>query len=240
MSYQSISGKRPEEDRRFRWTFSTGEIERFLQDKIDSTIAHFNREIPNEADRYPGIRIAVNSIRVGKKFTPLMAIIPTEVLVNYATPSDELSIFNPMESSGVAKIDKPYYMVLSSFMYTEEEAEEFTSSDFMQTMHVNRTAADRIKRYSKARIHEFGGDPCVVVMLDPIRVIHNMMRPSDAKQSRDYSIEISDAVNRHDGDYQYKVYQDFGGKKNKNKQGKKNKEIARRNHNALVNMLNGR
>lgn len=190
----------------------------------------------------PDITITLHTLECSKKFRPLFLMMPTSALAESSKnekKKNEPSIFNTSNNGEQnAKLHKPLFEAIKPFLYTKGDVEAFTKSpNIRRTLRIDSYAAYNIKNFHMPKVQTFnnGRDEYVVVVIDPIRLFHQMLETdSDPKGgNRGYDVEIGLSENIRQGNFKYEVFKVFtnnGKKKNKNKsdRDKVNMEIQRK------------
>lgn len=227
---KTISGIAPTERREIPYDVTTNEAEAFLQKKFDAIVKQMNREIrkynedhPDEDD-YPledDVEVNLITNRMSSKFYPFVLVLPSSVLKDGSKKrgKNELDIFNPQHSEQNANMKKPMYDIIQPFLYDDNDKKSFFSTNFQHALKISSRTAGSLKANCRPKIHYFDKDRVsyVVVLLDPLRLFHNMLTLVDDKTP--YDIMIDNVEQLKAGNFKYHISRVAKSKNKKNKKG---------------------
>lgn len=198
------------------FSITTSDVESYLQKKIDTVL---NRAASgNSASK---IDVRVYTTEAGKSFLPFVVILPLEALEdkNHKKQKPMPSIFDTKGTDGTANLKKEIYEVLSAYTFNKQDGEMFKSDSWRRDHHVNREATTVLlgMRTPKVVSMEGGRLKVVELMIDPIRVFHDMLKmPND---NRNFMINVDGWQKIQTGEFRYDVKRALNknkGKKYKN------------------------
>lgn len=243
---RTVSGLVPERRKAEPYNITTMKAEAFLQKKFDAIIQIMNKEIRKHNQEHPDEKpipyqdpVEVNLIttRMSQKFYPFVLMLPSSVLENknQYEEGDELDIFNPQHSEKNARIKEPLYKIIQPFFYDDNDRKAFYSQNFQHTLKISHSTADALKVNCRLRIHHFAKESVtyVAVLLDPLRLFHNMLTSTD--DNTPFSVFIDRVDQMKGGDFRYSVLRSPKDRNNK-KRHKGGLDIEK----AIVRRINGR
>ena len=198
------------------FSITTSDVESYLQKKIDTVL---NRAASgNSASK---IDVRVYTTEAGKSFLPFVVILPLEALEdkNQKKQKPMPSIFDTKGTDGTANLKKEIYEVLSAYTFNKQDGEMFKSDSWRRDHHVNREATTVLlgMRTPKVVSMEGGRLKVVELMIDPIRIFHDMLKmPND---NRNFMINVDGWQKIQTGEFRYDVKRALNknkGKKYKN------------------------
>lgn len=196
------AGIRPDENE-LPFTISTSQVEEYLQKKVDAVA---NKIGDGE------VNVSVYSTEAGKAFIPFMVTLPTKVMKDGKKSGDTKnipSIFLGGESQGTevnANMRPEYFAVFSPYTYSKTDEQAFFSEDWRRARKVNRGSSVILKNYRTPKISKLqsnGGERVVLLMIDPLRVFHDMLTIPD--DNRQFKPEITGLRKQKDGEYMYQM-----------------------------------
>ena len=223
---------------------TTQDLESFIQTKFDAIVQMINDDIDKKGENHPKMQKAdiilftVNPYTDGvpgknKRFFPLLLMMPLSVLKGGRKDRNcnELAIFNPMNADHAIKIKDPFYKLISSFMYSKDDEKAFFSAEWRHTMHIDAAVSAKLKFWRLPKIDKFGKgnlEEFVVVLIDPIRLIHNYNENVDASHddpSNKFKINITDVNQISSSNFKYSIERVLV-KRNKKKNGSSSDKIS--------------
>lgn len=227
---ETLSGITPAESNRILYIENTTKVETFLQKKFDLVIEQMNRVTQEWNDTHPdseqrplqeAVEITLSTTRMSSKFYPFLLIMPSSVLKERAgkQQKNELSIFNPQHSERAANMKKPLYEIIKPFMYDENDKEAFFTPTLQHELKISSRISGSIKANCRLKIHSFdkGRANYVAVLLDPIRLLHNMA--TFVNNSAPFIIQVDQVEQVKGGNFRYHFYQVFTTNRGKKKKG---------------------
>lgn len=197
------SGLTPNEDR-LPYSITTSNVESYLQKKIDTVMNRAALEAKKEPEK---IEVRVYTTEAGKSFLPFVVILPLDALEDrkQKKQSNMPSIFDTKSVDGTANLKKPIYEVLSAYVFNKQDGEAFKSDSWRRDHHVNREATGVLlsMRTPKVVSMENGKLKVVELMIDPMRVFHDMLRIDS--DNRQYRIQIESWQKIQTGEFRYDV-----------------------------------
>lgn len=184
------------------FTITTTDVENYLQRKmniINSSMA--------QAGNPKNIDVRVYTTEAGTKFVPFVVILPLDVLQNNKNKrNDEPDIFNPKSEDKSANLLEPYYNLLKSYVYNKDDENAFFAEDWRRARGVSRDTSPSLKMMRTPKVTSMDGGrvQVVSVMIDPLRIFHDMLIMTDDNR-RDFKIEISGWQKIRTGEFRYDV-----------------------------------
>ena len=202
------SGKSPD-DEKLPFSFSTTEIETYLQKKLDVALNAVAKANGEKADK---IEVKLYTTEAGKPddkgfgFLPIMVILPLEALESRREQKKSAkmaSIFDTKAEDGTASLKRAVYEVLSAYVFDKYDANAFKSNSWQREHHVSReTATYLINMRTPHVIRMNGGKTQVVgVLIDPVRILHDMTKIEG--DNRNYHVNLYKYKKYHTGEYLY-------------------------------------
>lgn len=201
------------------FTISTADVREYLQAKMDVICDAMAKQGKNLGH----IDIMVYSPETfGRKFIPFTIFLPTDILVGKrkTVNKDEPSIFNPAVEDKAVDIIQPIYNLLKCYTYSSADKEAFERSKFLKReLNLSHNNLYDIMRYMTPKVVKFPSSKyeLVTLLLDPIRVFHDMLIMPDSK--KDFSIIIESCQKIRGNEYNYNIIRTVYNGKNKNKNG---------------------
>ena len=215
--FQTRSGLVPNEAQ-LPFSITTSDVEAYLQKKIDTMLNKAANQSGETADK---IDVRVYTTEAGKGFLPFVVILPLEALDNRQKRQNKPmpSIFDTKGTDGTANLKKEIYDVLSAYTFNKQDGEMFKSDSWRRDHHVNREATTVLlgMRTPKVVSMEGGRLKVVELMIDPIRVFHDMLKMQD--DTRNFMVNIDGWQKIQTGEFRYDVKRALNkskGKKYKN------------------------
>ena len=210
--YKTRAGIMPSE-KELPFTITTTDVEQYLQRKLNVVVNGMRKE-----GNYTGedMEIRVITVEMGTKFIPFTVLLPMNVLKERRKrPKEELSIFNPKDSDNTVVMHDPIARMLASYTFDKADGEAFFSSDWRRARGVSNSASSTLKHNRLPRVQKLnnGSMERVTVLIDPIRVFHDMLVMED--NNANFRIEITDWQKIRSGEFRYEVNRVINSKKNK-------------------------
>lgn len=195
------AGIRPDENE-LPFSISTHQVEEYLQKKVNAVVNRIGEE---------DVQIQVYSTEAGKAFIPFMVILPTSVMKNGKNKSQDKSIPRiflggvETQEDTSANMKEEFYKVFSPYIYSKTDEAAFFSEDWRRARKVNRDTSPILKRYRTPRVSKFnnGKETVVMLMIDPMRVFHDMLTIPD--DNRQFKPEVTGWRKVQDGDFIYQM-----------------------------------
>ena len=145
-----------------------------------------------------------------------MLILPEQVLERNKMNNENISsIFKPDETDAV-RFEKFYYDMLKTYAFSDDDYRAFRSQDWRRRAKVRGTITNALIKYAKPKIEYFNGSGRKVVMLiDPIRLIHDML-VSESRPNQKFTIWLSEWKKIENGNYDFTVERKVEKSKGKN------------------------
>lgn len=204
------SGLRPDE-RNLPYTITTQFVREFLQGKFDVIVDKMN-EANTRGKKQEKIDIKLFTTGAGGAFFPFIIMLPLAVLERYGLDesNDEPSIFHPEEDEDLDAVllKDEFYQLIKIYAFSKEDESAFFSDDWRRQRKVSRETSRNLKvlRTPKVNRYDCGGEkvPFVVMLLDPIRVFHDILTSPD--NPCDFTVEINSWQKlQKDGEFSYSV-----------------------------------
>jgi len=220
------AGLQPSQNDELSFKITTGAVEKYLQDRMNAVVRIARERHDKDNDEknisYPNVNIRVYTPKAGRNFYPFIITLPLDVLVDeeerqkdgfysiYDTDSDE-------DGKKQYLIKDAYWKVLEPFQYTKKDASAFTTDVFKRTLGVKHAAAIFIKdiRTPKVLDPTNSGKKVVTMLLDPLKIFHDMVKTDDDR--RNYVVDIIRADEVKKGEYVYKIIRRINKKGDKNR-----------------------
>lgn len=210
------SGITPDE-KKLPYSIMTSDVEEYLQKKIDTML---NRAANQNKDVDKDIEIRVYTTEAGKSFLPFVVILPISVLEDRRKQYKQNmpSIFDTKEYDGTANLRKEIYNVLSAYTFNKQDRELFKSDSWRREHGVNREATTVLLSLTTPKVVSMDGNLKVVeLMIDPIRVFHDMLKINN--DQRNFTVKIEEWQKIQTGEFRYDIKRIINkgkGKKYKN------------------------
>lgn len=195
------------------YSITTSDVEAYLQKKIDTML---NKAATQNNDTMDKIDVRVYTTEAGKGFLPFVVILPLEALASKPQRVKNMpSIFDTKEVDGTANLKKEIYEVLSTYTFNKQDGEMFKSDSWRRDHHVNREAVTVLlsMRTPKVVSMEGGRLKVVELMIDPIRVFHDMLKMQD--DNRNFMVNVDGWQKIQTGEFRYDVKRALNKNKNK-------------------------
>lgn len=204
------------------YDITTAECEKFIQEKFNSMVTAMRGGGSKDV---PDIQVTLLTVRGSDKFFPFVVLLPLDVLASSRKNAQELSIFNPHDEDGVQKLKNEFYAILSPFMYNKADRNGFNSGEWKRALNVSNRVAGSLHLMSTPRIQKVGGrdsgTEVVMLLLDPLRVMHDMLVDLNNKNER-FHVNVKNVELVQKGNYMYQIERRLDGKGKKNNSFKDN------------------
>lgn len=214
--FQARSGLRPNE-KNLPYTITTQNVRDYLQGKFDVIVDKMNQA--NRDEHQKRIDIKIFTTEAGGAFLPFIIMLPLDVLArsNKNNSDTEPAIFHPEEDedTDVVSLKNEFFQLLKIYAFSKEDESAFFSDDWRRQRKVSRETSRNLKSLRTPKLNRYGsgGDkvPYVIMLLDPIRIFHDMLIFSD--NQTDFTVEIKSWQRlQKGGEYSYDVIRRMFGK----------------------------
>lgn len=172
-----------------RYEFTTTEVKNYLQEKFNA----IEKALNASGNKAPHVDIGLISADIGVGFQPFCIVLPDLVLDKKNSNDSIPSCFQIDESDGV-KIKPHYYKLLQAYAYSDRDRAAMMSGEWRNARGIkNKNVAQGFMTYTKAKIETSGGrgnNNTVILMLDPVRVFHDMLTDADNVGQRFKVVDI--------------------------------------------------
>lgn len=215
--FKSKWGKTPEVDR-LEFKITSSELETFLRSKIDelnNSLVRNNVQVDmiNTSDMY------VRAIEVGKKFAPLIVMLPPEVLNRSGYNPNIPEIFQNNDN-GFVPLKRVYWEMLRRYTFSKRDVDAIRSRNIQRHLEIRRQ--DYIREYVNFstpkiiyRDKDKGIIDKVAVITDPNPMIHEMLVNEFARNERFSTTMVDITVFKQNDSAIYRVFRETlkrGGK----------------------------
>lgn len=200
------------------YEIATATCEEFIQDKFNKVVTAMRKTSGNT--EIPDIQVTLITVKGSEKFFPFVALLPLDVLASSRKNSNELSIFNPQDEDGVQKLKNEFYYILSPYMFNKADRAAFNSGEWKRTLGVSNRLATSLNLMSTPRIQKVGGrgsngTEVVLVLLDPLRVMHDMLVDL-TNTNEQFRVDVKNVELIQKGNFMYHVERVLNKKNKKN------------------------
>ena len=230
-NFQTKAGLNPSQNT-LTYKISTSDAEKFLQDKMNIVVqkmrddgyqVYTSKSDQPEIRKYNGPNIDVNliGISMSSAFIPLACILPMDVIAERKKKKkEELSIFDPKGSDGTLNLYLPIARLLAAYSYNKEDTKAFFSPDWRRVRKISNSVAPTLKYNATPKVQRINGgkDEVVSLMIDPVRLFHDMLKMED--NHADFHVEIVDSQRQREGEFIFTVNRVLNKKNKKGKGGK--------------------
>lgn len=166
-------------------------------------------------DGNKAVEVRLNSVRSGKRFVPMVAILPMSAREGYDDSYDEndfdlATALNNEDDDGYVRLRPYVYEVLSQFAFSKEEMDNIMSPKFRNANNMRLDAAKNLKSIRRPCIVNYGGKKKIALAINPIPLFHLMANDDD---NSDYRINLKPVKRIKDMNWLYQITK----KRNKNK-----------------------
>ena len=202
------SGKSPD-DEKLPFSFSTTEIEAYLQKKLDvalAGVAKANNTTPDKIEARLYTTEAGKPDDKGFGFLPIMVILPLDALEDRRSAKKNQkieSIFDTKSEDGTANLKRPVYEVLSAYTFDKYDAGSFKSNAWQREHHVSHETAQYLLSMRTPKVIRMNGGKTQVIgiLIDPVRILHDMVKIEG--DNRNYHVSLYKYKKYHTGEYLY-------------------------------------
>lgn len=178
------------------FVISTSDAERFLQNKFNLLRGELG-----------GTQVSLFTTEVSKKFLPFMLLLPTSVMQgnNHKQGGGELSIFKPDQSDSRVELKKEVYATIAPYVFNKADEQAFFSPDWKREREVSSSMSNKLKYTRTPHIQKYNNNKVqfVAMLIDPIRLFHDMLSNPDVNEQFRISIRSVEKVKT--GEYRYDV-----------------------------------
>lgn len=210
------------------YDISSSKVELFLRKKFQFVNNELQRNNVKMETVNPE-KVNVRGIQIGRSFAPLILTMPETVLIRQSYDPNLPEIFQN-EDDDAAKLKPVYWKMLSKWMFTKKDAEDFRSRALQRQLGVNNPNDVREFIYfTKPRLKsmetEYGRRSIVMVIIDPGVLFHDMLVFEEFPNQR-FETRIHDFTILEDNEAVYEVYREVIKRKH-NKQDKDIEAVGR-------------
>lgn len=214
MSLSVRSGAVAAEDN-VMYKISTDQAKDYLQKKFNMLY-----EVAKKKGKdFPDVKIIMYNQQLGKEFLPFILVLPIDVLENRTREENIPSVFMPDEDERSIRLNGIIYQLLSNYAFNKDDKRAFRSSEWKNRAGIYRRGdtIGTLLKYSTPKIENFGGAGKKVVMLiDPIRLFHDMLVDERATR-QDFNVWIQSWNKIEDGSYEFSITRSVQKKKGESK-----------------------
>lgn len=204
---------------------TTAMIQEYMQNRFDMLVANLRKNVEKYAD-LGDIKIKAATTGISNKFYPIFLIMPTEILEKHALMEDSsipMAFYDHSdEEDETARLIPIFENFLKLYAYGESDIRMFENKEYLREINVNTNLMRRMKGFVKARMMKINKDKnhdddenrdkCyVTIMLDPIRILHDMVVDEDNPKAR-FKITIVEVKKFKNGLYEYRFKKKFTGR----------------------------
>lgn len=197
------------------FSFSTDDVQSYLQKKFNNVTDVMKKNGINQGD----VNILVTTLRCSKKFMPFLLVLPLNTLEGKQNRHDnELDIFNPDSSERSEKLKQPFYNLVGAYTYNKKDGDAFFSPEWRRALGISVKISHMLKSTRTPKIQKVnkGKNQYVVVLIDPIRIFHDMLENVEDATEK-FKVQIDHVEQIKAGNYRYEIKRVRGkNKKNKN------------------------
>jgi hypothetical protein len=233
---RTTSGAQPKKDTPLNFDLSTQYIQKWIREKFRSVNDALVKANANDVPQINYEDIKIKTINFSNKFAPLLLTMPGSVLDrNNYNPNIPEMFQNTDEQS--VPLRSYYWKLLSNWMYSKKDAEEFRSRQLQRALGVtDRNDVETFIYHTKVRVKSIDDGMgnkvrVVLVELNPERIFRSMLANADLPNQR-FDIAIANITYTGNDDCIYEVGRSVT-KRKKDKFSKEADKIARIMENAL-------
>lgn len=225
---ETRSGLKPVNSGDVPFEITTEQAEDFIQKKFNA----ITRQARDNGENIEDVKVTLTTLLTGKAFAPFLIVLPTSILKsnnnnkkNRNGKKEELSIFNPVETSAKPYIHDGLHMQLQCYEYTTDDRRVFFDRNWKNALGVTQRDSDFLRYNSTLRIQKLnrGREEFITVLLDPLKVFSDMLENPN-NPGKNFSVVIDEFVKVAGGMYKYHVVRVPKSGKNKKKGQKSNRE----------------
>lgn len=203
-------------DKKLPFTVTTENVQTYLAKQF----GRINNALRTKGVKVTDIEPNVKTIKIGGALLPFFVLLPEEVLDRKTFDPNTPSVFRPDDDSDVVYLKPYYYEVIKRFMYSKEDCHAFrTSQDWRRQCKINnRKNLDVLIKYSTPKVETIGSPDgkksYVVVILDPLRIFHDMLTDVHNPDQR-FNVYIEKVQQLDDNSYDFSISREIVSKKKK-------------------------
>lgn len=175
---------------------TTGEAEKFLQRKFSLLGGHLSNT-----------QVSLFTTEVSKKFLPFMLLLPTSVMKGKGSRNSdgELSIFNPVNDDNRVNLQNEVFSTIAPYVFNKADEQAFFSPDWRREREVSASMSNKLKFTRTPHIQKYNNNKVqfVAMLIDPVRLFHDMLSDPDRKEQ--FQIQIGRSEKVKTGEYRYNV-----------------------------------
>ena len=189
--FKMKSGLIPDEVHLLR-TITTTDVENYLQSKMDTTVA----SMVAKGQKQSPVTVKCYSTKAGSKIVPFVILLPLSVLVGKEKENQNndgiLDIFKTDDTSGSCDLKEEIYKTIGPYVYDANDGNAFKSDMWRREFGVSRDGSYQMSKMRKPRVTstDHGRSKSVAIMLDPMRVFHDMMACGQVFGNETYIINV--------------------------------------------------
>lgn len=188
-------------------TITTKDCEKFLQDNFDRVTKEIrNKGLKDEQN----VKIHLSSLKFNKNsgFIPFMIIMSKDVIQKSETLDNVSSIFKEDEDARSCALKKPYWFQLCKYAFDNNDIGYFRSTSWRRDYRMTSQSVNELTKLCKPIRRQNKDEDLVVMIIDPIRVMHDMLTDQGNQYQR-FNVEIkkdkSKWISDADGNVEYAV-----------------------------------
>ena len=213
---ETRSGLRPDETR-LPYVITPKDVQNYLQKRLDVV----TNELRKQGKECQDVKIQdLISIEASNEFIPLVIFLPeTAVVKKQKEQIKGNSIFAQSSKQPGIKLRDEIYNVLKPYVYSSKDRESFGTHLMKNTLKMSREKIYRIQEWTRPTWlkSKRSKDKNIVLLIDPIRVFHDMLKYVDAPQAKPFRINIENWKKKESGYYKYFVVREEITPKKENK-----------------------
>lgn len=213
------SGAQPKKSKYQHFDLTTYDVKKYLQSKVDVLISIMNQERKKDPNKttIPPMRIHLFSTPISKKFAPFTILLAPTVAENFEIPyeedireSGEEIFLTPQKAYTGHKQKALLYPEFQKFVevygYTKGDIESLRTDYLKKELSITHAKIDKMYMFVDPRFNTLEGGAVnsldvtrVVVLLDPIKVFHDMLsNPDEPKEEFEIQITLGDKKNENE------------------------------------------
>ena len=173
------------------YKFTTKMVEENLQKKF----AMIKEVCEKEGRKFPYIKVALHSHKLGKNFVPFILVLPESCLEEKNDTNNYNIIFSSDRDNSAVRFKQPVFDLLKAITYNKNDKKTFDSPVWRRQSGIVRGQDKLLSRLSSPIVEYIGNSRKVLVLVDPIRIFHNMLvSPEHEKQEFDVDIRRCEEI----------------------------------------------
>jgi len=155
-------------------TITTKDCEKFIQDNFNRITKDIrNRGLKDE----PEVKIHLSSLKFNKNsgFIPFIIIMSKDVMEKEKSMNDISSIFREDEEDKTCSLKSPYWALLCKYAFDKNDLGYFRSTSWRRDYRMTSQSVNELTKLCKPMRRENKDDDLVIMIIDPIRVMHDML-----------------------------------------------------------------